>query len=249
MSFFSGARFRPPVGFSIFTVVGVGILWSLCTWQLGRREDARVEREVYEARLASPAFDALNPPDNPEFRRVQASGAPDWTHVQRVIGRYMWSQPGMQLLLPLRLESGQSVLVDIGWVPEDEADAIIAREAQTSGVRTYAGIARPFVSAPDARLTDDAAGHARWRSVSPEGMGSASGVTVPAWVIIDGQGLTDEQEISDRVPPVSGWRLAPVQRPHGEYAFTWFSLGMTLLLVWLSLSFSSRGDRGLSARS
>jgi cytochrome oxidase assembly protein ShyY1 len=63
-------------------------------------------------------------------------------------------------------------------------------------------------------------------------------------VVIDGQGLTDEQAIPDRVPPVSGWRLAPVQRPHGEYAFTWFSLGMTLLLVWLSLSFSRRDPSG-----
>ena len=244
MSWISGARFRPPLGFTVFAAIGIGILWSLCAWQLGRREDARVEREVYEARLASPAFDALNPPENPEFRRVHASGAPDWAHVQRVIGRYMWSQPGMQLLLPLRLQSGQSVLVDIGWVPEDEADAIIQREAQNLGARTFAGIARPYADAPDARLTDDAAGHARWRSVAPGAMGEASGVTFPPWVVIDGQGLTDEQAIPDRVPPVSGWRLSPVQRPHGEYAFTWFSLGMTLLLVWLSLSFSRRDPSG-----
>ena len=249
MSWLSSTQFRPPVGFTIFAAVGVGILWTLCGWQLGRRAEALVQREVYATRLSAPAFDAVSPPENPEYRRVQASGTPDWLHVQRVIGRYMWSQPGMQLLLPLRLKSGIVVLVDIGWVPEDDADAILEREAKSGSTRTFTGMARPFSNEPDARLSDDAMGRPRWRSIAPAAMGEAIGVPVPNWVVIDGQGLTEDEDIPDRVPPVSGWRLAPVERPHGEYAFTWFSLGMTLLMVWLSLSFTVRAPNGLSARS
>lgn len=232
-------RFRPPLGFTVFTVFGVGLLWSLCAWQLGRRAEARVELALYSERLQLPAFDASHPPEAPELRRVQASGTPDWDHVQRIIGRYMWTQPGMQLLVPLAVEGGH-VLVDVGWVPEDDADAIIARERAAGAVRTYSGIARPFTDDPDARLDGGKGGE--WRAVSPPAIGRELGKAFPSWVVIDGEGLAEDASIPDRVPPISGWRMVPVQRPHGEYAFTWFGLGMSLLLVWLSLSFSRTAD-------
>ena len=195
-----------------------------------------MERELYAERLLLPAFDASRPPDAPELRRVQASGTPDWDHVQRILGRYMWTQPGVQLLVPLTIEGGH-VLVDVGWVPEDEADAIIQRERAAGKERTYSGIARPFTDDPDAALQGGEPGE--WRAVSPPAIGRELGITLPDWVVVDGEGLGADADIPDRVPPISGWRMVPVQRPHGEYAFTWFGLGMSLCLVWLSMSFST----------
>lgn len=218
-------------------VLALALLWSLCAWQLSRREDARAERELYAQRLALPAFDAANPPDAPALRRVSASGRPDWDRVQRVLGRYMWSQPGMQLIVPLEMAGSRWVLVDVGWVPEDEVDAIIARERAAGAERTYVGIARPF--------TEDASAHLvggkpnEWRAVSPKAMGQALGIDVPGWTVVDGEGLGEDDDIVDRVPPISGWRTVPEQRPNGEYAFTWFGLGLSLLMVWLSASFSA----------
>lgn len=231
-------RFQPGLGFTVFAVLGIGLLWSLCAWQLGRREEARVERELFEQRLALPAFDALYPPDDAPYRRVHATGTPDWDHVQHVLGRYMWSQPGMQLILPVRLVTSAEqpaawLFIDLGWVPTDEAEQIVERERGAGELRSYSGIARPFADDPSARI-----GAARWRSVSPSAMAAEVGVAVPPWVLVDGEGLEDDAPITDRVPPISGWRSAPTQRPHGEYAFTWFSLGLTLAAVWLSLSFS-----------
>ena len=134
----------------------------------------------------------------------------------------------------LTTQSGAHVLVDVGWVPEDEAEAIIARERAAGLTRTYSGIARPFLDDPDASLDGGAVGS--WRALSPPAIGRLLGITVPNWVVIDGEGLAEDADIPDRVPPISGWRTTPVQRPHGEYAFTWFGLGMSLLLVWLSMS-------------
>lgn len=216
----------------MFTLFGVALLWSLCGWQLGRRAEAAEERLTYEERLLLPAFNAEQPPDDPALRRVFVSGRPDWDNVQRVLGKYMWSQQGVQLLVPVRAGEGL-VLVDIGWVPEDEADAILVRERGAGSLRTYAGIARPFGEPPDAMVRPG-----YWRAVAPLAMGQALGTTIPSWVLIDGEGLPSEAPISDRVPPISGWRTAPSQRPHTEYAFTWFSLGSILVAVWLSMSFS-----------
>lgn len=241
-------RFRPPLGFTLFTVFGVTVLWSLCGWQLGRREAGKAELALYAARLELPAFDAASPPADAELRRVQVRGTPDWDHVQRIIGRYMWTQPGMQLLVPVTTASGSRVLVDVGWVPDEDADAIIERERAAGATRTWSGIARPFTDDPDAPLA--VAREGEWRAVSPPAIGRLLGCTFPTWVVVDGAGLAPDENIPDRVPPVSGWRTVPVQRPHGEYAFTWFSLGMSLVLVWASLSFSrpapTRGQEPLS---
>lgn len=221
-------------------VVGVSLLWSLCGWQLGRRADAAAERVQYAQRLELPAFDAAEPPAEPEFRRVHVTGTPDWAHAQRVIGRYMWSQQGLQVLVPVSPAPGRWVWVDVGWVPEDEADAILAREAAAGTTRTYSGIARPYAETPDAAVPG-AAG--RWRAVSPGALSASVGIDAPGWLVIDGEGLADDADIPDRVPPVSGWRTSPVQRPHGEYAFTWFALGVTLLLVWGSASLGTPEPR------
>ena len=178
----------------------------------------------------------MQTPPDAELRRVQVSGTPDWDHVQRIIGRYMWTQPGMQLVVPVATAGGGRVLVDIGWVPDEDADAIIERERAAGPTRTWAGIARPFSDDPEAALAGGPTGE--WRAVSPPAIGRLLGSSFPTWVVIDGAGLGPDENIPDRVPPVSGWRTVPVQRPHGEYAFTWFGLGMSLVLVWLSLSFS-----------
>lgn len=228
-------RFRPSPGFTVFMVIGVSLLWSLCGWQLRRRAEAAAERVAYAERLDLPAFDAASPPAEPEFRRVRITGSPDWAHAQRVIGRYMWSQQGEQLIVPVGTGQGSWVWVDVGWVPEDEADAIIAREQAAGSVRTYVGIARPYPETPDAAVPG---APGRWRAVSPGAMASALGIQTPSWLVIDGEGLADDADIPDRVPPISGWRTTPAQRPHGEYAFTWFGLGLTLLLVWGSASLS-----------
>lgn len=151
-------------------------------------------------------------------------------------GKYMWGQPGERVIVPLRLEGGGEVLVDVGWVPLDEGEAIIAKEAAIPAPRTYSGQARTYKedAAPRGEFPLDGR---KWRALSPVAMGG-----FPAWVVTEGEGLSADAEIPDREPPIGGWRTEPNQRPHGEYAFTWFGLASTLLLVWATSAFRRVGD-------
>ena len=61
-------------------------------------------------------------------------------------------------------------------------------------------------------------------------------MSFPDYVIVEGEGIAAEAEIPDRVPPIGGWRTTLPERPHGQYALTWFSLAATLVGVWASVS-------------
>lgn len=233
-------RFRPTPGFSLFALVGVGILCSLGTWQLNRRAQATETRARYFERLAEPPFDARTPPPDPDLRRVFLEGTPDWDHRFYVHGKYMWMQPGLQLHVPVRMDDGAWVIVDAGWIPMDEAEQFVEIERAVPGPRRYAGLARALPERADSAgtfpLTD---GYQRsWRTADPISMGRAAGLTTPGWLVVDGEGLAADADIPDRMPPISGWRAEPQTMPHTEYAFTWFGLALSLVLVWVSASTS-----------
>jgi surfeit locus 1 family protein len=231
-------RFRPARGPTIFAVLGVALLCSLGSWQLRRRAEAREQRAVGELRLAEAPFDAARPPADPDWRRASVTGTPRWDRLMVLPSRYMWMQPGQQWILPVELSGGGFVLVNVGWVPDDESEPILARERAVPSPRTYAGLARVPPPAPQARAegTDPAGYPRRWRAVAPAAMGEALGMAFPPFVLGDGEGLAEAAEVKDREPPIGGWRTTLPERPHGQYALTWFSLAATLVGVWASVS-------------
>jgi surfeit locus 1 family protein len=230
-------RFRPSLVPTLFVALGLLLLCSLGSWQLRRRAEAVEERDRYYTRLAEPPFDVAAAPPDADLRRATVTGTPDWDHHLLVHGKYMWMQPGYQVIVPVAFAGG-AVLVDAGWVPQDEWALILERERAAGGTRSYAGLARAWVEDPQAAGTFPVVdGYQRdWRAVSPIAMGRAAGVEVPGWVLVDGEGIGPEAEIPDREPPIGGWRTEPQERPHGQYAFTWFSLAVCLLGMWGSAS-------------
>jgi surfeit locus 1 family protein len=245
-------RFQPRGVPTIFAIGGLAVLLSLGFWQLGRREEAAALRAEYAAQLAQAAVDASRADAGSDWRRGYVDGVPDWSRHLLLMGKYMWGQPGQQLIVPVTSASGVVVLVDVGWVPSDEYELILAREQQAARpdaadpaapprARRFEGVMRvyPPNAAAKGGFAPDPDGIARrWRAIDVAAMASAIDATPVAPVLlIDGEGLAPDADIPDRVPPVSGWRVSPPERPHGEYAFTWFSLAFTLVGVWLSVSF------------
>ena len=156
----------------------------------------------------------------------------------RIAGKYMWMEIGEQLVVPVRTDDGW-VLVNVGWVPLDESALIVARERGEPAPRRYSGLMRAAVE-PDARgdFPFEDGFQRRWRSADVAAMGAqlGEGARVAPLILVEGEGLPADAPIPDRQPPIGGWRTTPPERPHGQYAFTWFSLAFTLVGVWASMS-------------
>jgi surfeit locus 1 family protein len=97
-------------------------------WQLQRLDDRRERNDAIESRTAEPVVpvddlvsssDPLAVGDELEYRIVEAVGVYQPADEVFVRNRTLDGRPGYWVLTPLRLDDGEAVIVNRGWVPND----------------------------------------------------------------------------------------------------------------------------------
>lgn len=119
------------IGFAVFVLVLAAICTRLGFWQFHRLEHRLDQNKVITANLKADPVDltqALKPGDKvdeqSEFTRVRATGTYDLEHQVTVKFTTRDGAPGVDVVTPFVLPSGQAVLVDRGW---QESDNTVAR--------------------------------------------------------------------------------------------------------------------------
>lgn len=213
------------------------LAYQLGHWQYGRHE-FKVERNaLLDAHYRAdpvPVTDVLT--DRPVDR-----AADDWTRVSTT-GRYSGPQLlvrnrpnnsvfGYEVLAPLELADGRTVVVDRGWVPNSDRGAAVVPDVPDapSGEVTVVGWVRPLETTQ--------------RKTLPEGQ--VASVSLPdverAWDrdVLDGYVVLDSERTAAGATPARPDRLAEPDRslgPHQAYAFQWWlSMPVGLLLIWLGI--------------
>jgi surfeit locus 1 family protein len=234
------------ITFFIFTLVMVAAFAGLGIWQLQRRVEKHALIAALTERLAtepgslpsSSQWRALAPASD-EFRRVQLVATyetlPDaMVYSSGSAVREDVSGPGTWAFLPARLPSGETVVINTGFVPNTMQER--AREDQA---------VKPLVTGAEVTLT----GYLRF----PE----AAGVLTPAedtskrlWFTRDhlamaralGWGAVApfyidlESPVPDSGVPKPGPLTVHLKDDHLQYAITWFALAGAVVIafgVWL----------------
>ena len=220
-----------------FAAIAFCLLTGLGIWQLQRLTQkeallaAIAERSTgAPVALPPPAEWPTLDPRGYDYRHVTASGT--FEHgkealVFRVLegGRARLSEPGFLVLTPLRLASGDAVIVNRGFVPQAMGDAASRAAAQLAGTVTVNGLMRP----PEPRnlfTPADLPAQNLWYSRDPAAIAVARGLDRAAPFTID----------ADATPNPGGWPLGgqtvlAIRNDHLAYAMTWFGLALTLLGV------------------
>lgn len=227
-------RFQPPWWAVCGVIVGVGCLSALGTWQVHRGQAKQVLLDQVALSAHAPLQDFNG----------QQMVADSITHV-RVSGRYEATRqllldnqshaqkPGYQVWTPLRLASGEMILVNRGWIP-------LTNRAQL-----------PALPAPEEpqQLTG------YWQALPQAGMRLAStpcakAVTFPQIVnypsveelaclygepVSSGELLLDQSASDGYVREWTFDNGFPPTRHYG-YALQWFALAVTLLIIFLKLN-------------
>lgn len=120
-------------GFAVFVIVLATVCTRLGFWQFHRLEQRLDQNKVITAHLKAAPVDlaqALKPgaevDDKSEFTRVRATGTYDLENQVTVKFTTRDGAPGVDVVTPFRLSSGQAVLVDRGW---QESENTVARPA------------------------------------------------------------------------------------------------------------------------
>jgi surfeit locus 1 family protein len=217
----------------IASLIGVALLVALGVWQLHRlawKEAliAAVEARAHVAPVPLPppeSWGALDPADY-EYRRVEATGVYDLSNQELVFTsmeepRGIYGGVGYQVMTPLRLANGATVIVNRGFVPEGmKASAAKGPQGETKIVALMRASERRNLFTPadePARgvfFTRDAEGLARALRLGPHAPFTLDAEAGP-----------------DPLPEGGETRLTFVNN-HLSYAFTWFGMAAALVGVY-----------------
>lgn len=219
---------------TLAVVLLVVVFLNLAAWQWHRHEDRRaVNEQVLSHEDETPRpVDRVTAPDRPmartdEYTPVRVRGTYDVRH--QLLVRYRASvggEPGFEVLVPLVTESGAALLVNRGWIPRGDSQALPTPPPPPSGEVTVTGRMRVSESG-EAKLGPKTA-DVRYIDVPT----IAESLPYPVY-----GGFA---ELTDQVPAPGG---SPVplpmpevdDGPHLSYAVQWCLFALIAVIGWLFL--------------
>lgn len=203
-------------------VIGVAILVSLGTWQLRRLEWKTAIIAEIDARLAAPPVAVPAAPDaaTQRYLRVSAEGTllPGELHVYTSVPPF---GVGYRVIQGLALGDGRRILLDRGFIPIGEKDAVRpVGPIVVEGSLVWPDETDSFTDAPD-RVKNI------WFARDLPIMADALG-TEPVMIAVAKSSVGGPRPL-----PVT----VAIRNDHLQYAITWFGLAivwtlMTVLWLW-----------------
>jgi surfeit locus 1 family protein len=213
-------------------IAGTGILCLLAlgTWQVFRHAE-KAEINAFRAARAAEAPVALpvSPPDlGPyEFRRVELKGTFAHDRELYVYARSQRGNDGFAIVTPLLRDGAPAVLVNRGWVPKERKEPQRRAEGQVSGPVSVTGFLRRDPRRGWLMPDNDAAGnHWFWFDLAEMQKKAGLDRMEPYYIEAD---LTPNPGGF----PIGGQTQIELPDPHLQYAFTWFSLALALLVIYI----------------
>lgn len=204
------------------------VLLALGTWQMARRAEKHTLINQVEAQLQVPPValpDRVADPAAFDYRRVSVRGR--FLHDKEMLlsSRARRGVAGYHVVTPLRREGAPMVLIDRGWVPRDRAQPVRRAEGQVTGTVSVTGIARvPSRHGLFTPANDPVRGF--WLIADPAAMALAAGIGPVPGLIVEADATPNPGGYPKGTVPVVG-----VTDNHLQYALTWYSLALVLLVV------------------
>lgn len=233
-------HFTPKLIPTLATLILLPILISLGHWQLTRADQNRQLIHNYTTRSAMPPLSEKNlitPPENLNFHLIQLTGEYDNQHTILLDNKIYHDQVGYQVLTPLVLTNHKTVLINRGWIAQGISRQTLPAIANANGRQIIMGTIR-----------------------TPE----KSFTLGPNEIAVSWPLLVQQIDFSD-LHKITGKEYYPViielnpDQPNGfvrdgspvfnvtpqrniAYAFQWFSLALTLIIIFISVNLRRRPE-------
>ena len=212
---------------ALMTVAMLIVLLGLGSWQVTRLQwKQAILAEIAQAEAAPP----VPMPDRPApFAKIAVTGTflPGLAALYGAELRQDGRTEGMgaRLIVPLRRDSGETILVDRGWVPMSRPRGI----DQPEGIVTVTGYVRPADRPHWFSARNDVAAR-RFYTLDPEAIGDALGQTQVAPFIL--VALAPAGGLNAGQWPEAASRLPRPPNNHLVYAITWYGLAVVLMAIF-----------------
>jgi surfeit locus 1 family protein len=226
------AGFRPQFWPTVFAAPALFVLLGLGAWQIQRlywKERLIAERAAAVAAPEVPVPQTLAQARRLDFHRVVAEGI--FLHAKEI---YLGASAGAgrigyQVLTPLGEPGGGIVFINRGFVPAELRNPAKRAAGQIAGTVRIVGLLRlPPAGRPNWFLPDNRPDLNYWFWVDLPAMAAADALDRVAPFYVD----------ADVAPNPGGWPkggVSPLELPndHLQYALTWFSLAVALIVIYV----------------
>jgi surfeit locus 1 family protein len=234
--------FRPLFWPTLFTALVVLLCLALGSWQIQRlhwKRNLIAQREAAVAAAPVAAPRTLEDAKGMEFHHVTDEGV--FLHDKEIFlgATSEGGGQGYHLLTPLREASGRVVFVNRGFIPAELKDPAKRAAGQLAGMVRVQGLLRlPPAEKPAWFLPDNRPDLNYWFWVDLPAMSGADKLDDVAPFYID----------ADASPNPGGWPKGGVTRlflpnDHLQYAITWFSLAVALMVIYFLYHRRNTGAR------
>jgi surfeit locus 1 family protein len=224
--------FRPLFWPTLFTAPAVLLLLALGFWQVERlfwKQDLIAQRQAAVAANPVAPPRSLEEARGMEFHHVTEEGV--FLHDKEIFlgATSEAGRQGYQVLTPLLEPGGRIVFINRGFIPAELKDPTKRAAGQIAGTVRIQGLLRlPPSGKPAWFLPDNRPDLNYWFWVDLPAMSAADGLDRVAPFYID----------ADATPNPGGWPKGGVTRlvlpnDHLQYAITWFSLAVALIVIYV----------------
>ncbi len=224
--------FRPQFWPTVFAVPIVLLCLGLGSWQIQRlcwKEGLIAARAAAVAAPPVPASRIAALARNMEFHHVTAEG--DLLNDKEIFlgATSEGGRNGYQVLTPLKEPDGRIVFVNRGFIPSELKDRAKRMAGEPTGTVRIEGLLRlPPDGRPNWFLPDNRPDLNYWFWVDLPAMAAADKLDDVAPFYID----------ADATPNPGGWPKGGVTRlvlpnDHLQYAITWFSLAVAMIVIYV----------------
>jgi surfeit locus 1 family protein len=224
--------FRPLFWPTLFTAPAVLVLLALGSWQVERlfwKRDLIAQRQAAVSAAPVPAPPGWEEARGMEFHHVTDEGA-FLNDKEIFIGATSEAgRQGYHVLTPLLEAGGRVVFINRGFIPAELKDSAKRAAGQIAGTARVQGLLRlPPAEKPAWFLPANRPDLNYWFWVDIPAMSAADKLDRVAPFYID----------ADATPNPGGWPRGGVTRlalpnDHLQYAITWFSLAIALIVIYV----------------
>ena len=204
--------------FSVFIIFFILVFIALGTWQiirLGWKNNLILE---IENSLKNPPVE-LTQSNKVNYLKIKTSGSVDFEKQIYLYNLNDTGTPGFEVLNPISI-NGENYLLNRGWIPFEKKDTPeINIIDQTNIIGTIKIQGRKNIFKPDNDLKEN-----YWFSLNREDILKFTGKKFSKYIIyLDGNYQLPRPKII----------TANISNNHKKYAITWFSLAISILLLYL----------------
>ena len=194
------------------------MLFSLGTWQLVRLNWKNKLIHQIETSLKNEPVNLSNAIQK-NYLRIKTKGSIDFKYQFYLYNLNEKGEPGFEVINPFTV-NGENYLLNRGWIPFDKKNDKIINKVDESNI---IGILKKQTKANMFKPKNDISNN-YWFTLNREDIFKFNGKKFSPYIIY----LSSKNEL-----PKAKMITANISNNHKKYAITWFSLAISILLIYL----------------